>query len=130
MDNVIDLIEKAEREIKRDAEDLTRLKVRYPGYDFVRVEPAKRQLSALETAILSLINFETEKEWTSRSVTTALRERPVSLPENDDAAMNAVGGALIVLVCEKKIRRSHQGRGRDPHRYIAIGKGEQETTPA
>ena len=123
---ILDLIQVAEKEIRRDSEDITRLKQRYPGYDFVRVAPeennpagadARPELSRVQTAVLALIESSSIREWTSRSVFTELTAGgQVSFP-NDDAGMNAVGLALIALAEAGKITRTHQGRGRDPHRY-------------
>jgi len=124
-------IEQADKELHRDKEDLKRLKKRYPGYDFVPVDPKriaeskpqrepKTEFSELELAVLSIVNSEMEKEWTSRLVIEILRVHGVRLPEKEDAAMNAVGAALIELKDADKIRRSHEGKGRDPHRYSGI----------
>jgi hypothetical protein len=121
-----DLIQIAEKEIRRDSEDLTRLKQRYPDYDFVRVakdedKPAvndvRPELSRVQTAVLGLIESSSSREWTSRAVLTELTAGgQVSFP-NNDAGMNAVGLALIALAEAGRITRTHQGRGRDPHRY-------------
>jgi hypothetical protein len=141
--SILNLIQHAEREIRRDSEDLTRLKSRYPGYDFVLVRDQanekptipgetraiKQELSSLEKDVLSIIDSDKTLEWTSRTVEAALRSRGLyRLPENDDAAMNAVSGALISLMDAKKIQRIHQGRGRDPHRYISIEENGKEAT--
>ena len=132
-------IEIAERDIKRDKDDLKRLKKRYPGYDFVPTDPKKMaenqpqhapktEFSELEMAVLAVVNTEVDKEWTSRSVIEILRVQAVRLPEKDEAAMNAVGSALIELKDADKILRSHEGKGRDPHRYCAIPI-EKEAAP-
>ena len=124
-------IEQAEKELQRDKEDLKRLKKRYPGHDFIPVDPKrvadgkaqrqpKTEFSDLEMAVLSAVNSGMDKEWTSREVHEVLRLQNVRLPENKDAAMNAIGAALIELKDADKILRSHEGRGRDPHRYSAI----------
>jgi len=124
----IDLIQKAEMEIRRDGEDLTRLKQRYPGYDFVRVtgeennpagNDARPELSRLQTAVLGLIESSSIREWTSRTVFTELTAGgQISFP-NDAAGMNAVALALVALAETGRITRTHPGRGRDPHRYTA-----------
>lgn len=118
-------IELAEREIRRDSEDLARLKQRYPGYDFVRVTgsvvaPAiKETRPVLQVAILGIIDTSPEREWTSRSMLAALTEGGQVSFANDTAGMNAVGAALIAMADAGKIIRTHQGRGRDPHRYTS-----------
>ncbi len=118
-ETVSDLIQIAEREIRRDSEDLARLKQRYPGYDFVRVDtPRLPVLDELEVEILKLINNGSSTEWTSRSVLTALRLGGYHrLPNKVEAAMNAIAAALVSLRDAGKITRVHEGRGRDPHRY-------------
>ena len=128
-----DLIQAAEREIRRDSEDLARLKKRYPGYDFVLVSKPAEQLavstqksapplSILQIGIIGLIESSSSREWTSRTVLTELTDHgQVSFP-TDEAAMNAVGLALAALAESGHIVRTHQGRGRDPHRYKAIEK--------
>jgi hypothetical protein len=128
-ETISDLIQTAEKEIRRDAEDLKRLKQRYPDFDFVRVDgetgkPAvssvRPELSRVQAAVLGLIESSSFREWTSRSVLTELQaQRQASFP-NDDAAMNAVSLALIALAEAGKITRTHQGRARDPHRYTQI----------
>lgn len=121
-----DLIHTAEKEIRRDSEDLSRLKQRYPGYDFVRVakevdtstvNDVRPVLSRLQTAILALFKSSAAREWTSRAVLTELTAQGQANFPNDDAGMNAVGLALIALAETGRITRTHQGRGRDPHRY-------------
>jgi len=133
-------IELAEREIQRDKDDLKRLKKRYPGYDFVLVESKKlgidsssiRQPRAdfteLEIAVLAVVNSLPDKEWTSRQILEELKSKTVTLPEKEDAALNAVGYALTALREAGKILRSHEGSGRDPHRYTAFGN-EKEVIP-
>ena len=134
MDN-LSPIEQAEREIQRDKDDLKRLKKRYPGYDFVRVDVPKVSISAngyaqnrvgvseVESGVLEVINDNPDGEWTSRSMVEFLRVMDKTrLPEKDDAAMNAVGYALIALKEAGKILRVHEGKGRDPHRYKALSK--------
>jgi hypothetical protein len=121
-------IEQAEKEIQRDKDDLKRLKKRYPGYDFIPVEKSenhhqrtpKTEFSALELAVLATVESDVNKEWTSRGVIENLRAIGFRLPEKEDAAMNAVGSALIELMEAEKILRSHEGKGRDPHRYCAL----------
>jgi hypothetical protein len=135
---ILDLIQIAEKEIRRDSEDLTRLKQRYPGYDFVRVGNAedkpkvniRQELSRLQQAVLGLIESSSFREWTSRAVLSELAAGgQVGFP-NDDAGMNAVGLALIALSEAGRITRTHQGRGRDPHRYTANREAEdQQQTP-
>jgi len=138
-ETVLDLIQAAEREIRRDSDDLTRLKRRYPGYDFVRVatddskphtEDARPPLSNMQISILGLIESSTDREWTSRSVLTDLTDHGLVSFPSDDAGMNAVGLALIALAEAGEITRTHQGRGRDPHRYTAIKKEDRTETPA
>jgi hypothetical protein len=132
-------IELAEREIQRDKDDLKRLKKRYPGYDFVPVDPKKTaenqpqrapktDFTDLELAVLAVVAVGVDKEWTSREVFESLRAQGVRLPEKEEAAMNAVGAALIELKDADKILRSFEGKGRAPHRYSAILK-EKEATP-
>ena len=132
-------IEQAEREIQRDKDDLKRLKKRYPGYDFVAVDPKKiaeshpqrtpkTEFSPLELTVLGIVENAVDKEWTSRSVIEGLRVIGFRLPEKEDAAMNAVGAALIELMEAEKILRTHEGKGRDPHRYCAIPI-EKEAAP-
>lgn len=132
-------IEQAEKEIQRDKADLKRLKKRYPGYDFVQVDAAentaqraaKKDFSELGGYVLSVVAVGMDKEWTSREVFENLRSQGVSLPEKEDAAMNAVGAALIELKDAELIRRSFEGKGRTPHRYTAIApaEAEKEATP-
>lgn len=135
-------IEHAEREIRRDREDLKRLKKRYPGFDFLPVKngsaPAttptqtiptmqipQRSLNALEQAVLDEMASDLVQEWTSRSVAAALRAGTAyRLAESDEAAMNAVTLALVSLKDLGKITRVHEGRGRDPHRYKILKAGE------
>jgi hypothetical protein len=138
----INPIEAAEREIRRDSDDLTRLKQRYPGYDFVFVgkdgnlvtvqaKTVRGELSEMESVVLQLVNSSPETEWTSRSVLSAIQLGAlVRLPEKPDAAMNAVGWSLIALMQAGRITRTHQGRGRDPHRYIANKREDKNETPA
>jgi predicted CoA-binding protein len=131
-------IEQAEREIQRDKDDLKRLKKRYPGYDFIPVDPKKSEsptqrqprtdFSELEMAVLAVVAIGVDKEWTSRSVVESLRSQGYRLPEKEEAAMNAVGYALIELKDAEKILRSHEGKGRDPHRYCALPI-EKEAAP-
>lgn len=130
-ETVLDLIQIAEREIRRDSDDLARLKQRYPGYDFIRVaKEDKSELSELEKTVLGLINEQPDEEWTSRSVVTVIAAgRSYRLPEKDDAAMNAVAAALVALKDARRITRTHEGRGRDPHRYTAI-KEVKDKEPA
>jgi hypothetical protein len=123
-------IEQAEREIQRDKDDLKRLKKRYPGYDFIPVDPKKSEnhqqhtpkteFSPLELAVWATVKSGVDKEWTSRSVIENLRALGFRLPEKEEAAMNAVGSALIELMESEKILRSHEGKGRDPHRYCDL----------
>lgn len=123
---ILDLIQIAEQEIRRDSEDLTRLKKRYPGYDFVRVgndennstvSDARPELSYAQRIILELIESSPFREWTSRTVFTELAAHgQIGFP-TDDAGMNAVGLALNALAETGRIKRIHHGRGRDPHRY-------------
>jgi DNA-binding transcriptional ArsR family regulator len=116
------VIQAAEREIRRDTEDLTRLKDRYPGYDFVLVDNVRPELSRVQVEILALIESSRDDiEWTSRKILTELAGR-VSIAGNDDVQMNAVTLALTALRDARKIRRVHEGRGRDPHRYKALEK--------
>jgi hypothetical protein len=127
-DTILDVIQIAEKEIRRDADDLTRLKQRYPGYDFVRVDQSESaparitprpEPSRVQTAILGVIESSSFREWTSRSVLTELTASgQVGFP-TDEAGMNAVGLALIAMAEAGRITRTHQGRGRDPHRYTA-----------
>jgi hypothetical protein len=134
---MIDAIEQAEKEIQRDKADLKRLKKRYPGYDFVPIDAdnhsqrtPKKDFSELGGAVLSVVLVGKDKEWTSREVFDNLRSQGVSLPEKDDAAMNAIGAALIELKNADLIRRSFEGKGRTPHRYTAIVRAEEkEATP-
>ncbi len=128
-----DLIQAAEREIRRDSEDLSRLKRRYPGYDFILVSKPNENLtvddrkpapplSIIQIGVLGVIESSSAREWTSRTVLTELTDHgQVSFP-TDEAAMNAVGLALAALAESGHIIRTHQGRGRDPHRYKAIEK--------
>jgi hypothetical protein len=138
-------IEQAEKEIRRDREDLKRLKKRYPGFDFLPLKngsvsttpaPAQtittlqtttRPLNALEQAVLDEMASDLVQEWTSRSVVAALRTGTAyRLAESDDAAMNAVTLALVSLRELDKIERVHEGRGRDPHRYKVLVAVEKE----
>lgn len=140
-DTFLDLIQIAEQEIRRDSEDLTRLKQRYPGYDFVRVDqPAAHrvnvqspsaELTQLERDVIRVMHSMTPGTvWTSRTVVTGMRTQNLRLPEKDDAAMNAVGNTLIALADAGRITRTHQGRGRDPHRYtVNIETQDQQQTP-
>lgn len=132
-------IEQAEKELQRDKEDLKRLKKRYPGHDFVPIDPKRvaenqpqrtprTEFTALELAVLAIVDTDVDKEWTSRMVVESLRALGIALPEKEDAAMNAVGYALVELKDNDKILRTHEGKGRDPHRYGAIPK-EKEATP-
>jgi hypothetical protein len=121
----------AEMEIRRDREDLDRLKRRYPGYDFLLVGngaapssiptptlKSQRPLSGLEQAIFDVMSLARTEEWTSRRIVTTLNENQAfHLSENDDAAMNAVALALVSLRELGRIQRVHEGKGRDPHRY-------------
>jgi hypothetical protein len=137
---MIDAIEQAEKELKRDKDDLRRLKKRYPDYHFVPIDPKsapdsvsqrtqKKEFTELQLAVLGVVNSDVDKEWTSRMVTESLRALgSIRLPQNEDAVMNAVGYALIELRDADKILRSHEGKGRDPHRYCAIPI-EKEATP-
>src|ERR1700691_5795872 len=101
-------IDTAEREIRRDREDLARLQRRYPGYDFLPTSngttasiavssqtttpEASVYLSAIEQAVLGAVNAAPGSEFTSRTVIEALRTSgSYRLSENDDAAMNHVG---------------------------------------
>ena len=126
-------IEQAEKEIHRDKADLKRLKKRYPGYDFVPVDAAenhsqrttKKDFSELSGLVLSVVAIGMNKEWTSREVFENLRSQGVSLPEKEDAAMNAVGAALIELKDAELIRRTFEGKGRTPHRYTAMPKEKE-----
>ena len=128
-ERVQDLIQAAEREIRRDSEDLARLKQRYPGFDFVRVEDVQnkadqtsaQQPSYLQTAIEGLISTSVQ-EWTSRAVFSELTSRGMVSFNNQEAGMNAVALSLTALKDAGKIQRVHEGRGRDPHRYKAIEK--------
>ena len=124
-------IDQAEKELQRDKDDLKRLKKRYPGHDFVPVDskraadgqpqrPPKTEFSDLELAVLTVVDGDMDREWTSRMVLDSLRLAGSRLPEKEDAAMNAVGYALIELKDAEKIQRSHEGKGRDPHRYKAL----------
>jgi len=133
---ILSIIEEAEREIRRDREDLERLKKRYPDYDFLPVtngnmplsgfiaeERSNRPLSGVEQAVLSVVDSDLQQEWTSRSVVNGVRSMGIfRLSDNEDAAMNAVTLALSSLKDRQKITRTHEGRGRDPHRYKAIEK--------
>jgi hypothetical protein len=136
-------IEQAEKEIRRDRDDLKRLKKRYPGYDFLpakngsvpitpttahaAIQATPRQLSALEQAVLDAMASDGAEEWTSKSVVAALRAGTAyRLAQNDEAAMNAVTLALASLRELGKIERVHEGRGRDPHRYKVL-KATSET---
>jgi hypothetical protein len=127
-------IEQAEKEIQRDKADLKRLKKRYPGYDFVPIDAAethtqrtaKKDFSELGGIVLSVVAVGMDREWTSREVFDNLRSQGVSLPEKEDAAMNAIGSALIELKDAELIRRSFEGKGRTPHRYTAITRTEKE----
>jgi hypothetical protein len=139
-------IDNAEMEIRRDREDLKRLKRRYPGHDFLPVSkngavsvveskpapvaaavPAPPPLAALEQAVLAAINSQPNEEWTSRGVVMALRNNgSYRLADNADAALNAVGIALASLTEKERIIRSHEGRGRDPHRYLSVQAAETE----
>ena len=132
-ETIQDLIQIAEQEIRRDGEDLARLKLRYPEFDFVRVAKkgdkpaangARPDLSRVQLAVLGLIESSSFREWTSRAVFTELTTQGQFSFPNDDAGMNAVGLALIALAEAGMITRTHQGRGRDPHRYIP---NEKET---
>lgn len=142
-------IEHAEREIRRDREDLKRLKKRYPGFDFLPVKngsplpapvPAaqtittpqvpQRSLNALEQAVLDEMTSDLVEEWTSRSVVTGLRAGTAyRMAESDEAAMNSVTLALLSLRELGKIERVHEGRGRDPHRYKILAAIEKEAFP-
>jgi hypothetical protein len=142
--NPIDI---AEGEIRRDREDLDRLKRRYPGYDFLPSNNGSSasaaaavvtqratiyprpiaSLSAIEQAILSTVDSEPNEEWTSRGIIMRIRSNgSYRLANNEDAALNAVGIALASLVEKERILRSHEGRGRDPHRYTSILSTEKE----
>lgn len=139
MENGLDIIKQAEREIRRDAEDLTRLKFRYPGYDFVKVDQSTTQqansqssgveLSQLERDVIRVMHSMTpDTQWTSRTVVTGMQTQNLRLPEKDDAAMNAVAYALVSLRDKKKIIRTHEGRGRDPHRYQLVQEDKVPST--
>lgn len=144
MENSIhDLIRQAELEIQRDSEDIARLLKRYPGYDFVLVRnrPSNappiseesriggKKLTNLESSVLSIVDSDATVEWTSRSVREALGSSGLyKLPQADDAAMNAVSGALISLKNANRIVRVHEGRGRNPHRYVSMSTKEKEAT--
>ncbi len=133
---VLNPIETAEREIRRDREDLERLKRRYPGYDLLPaangtsapaavsdrpVTPVRPSLNAIEQAVLTTVDSKPLLEWTSRQVIAKIRETvSFRLPEDDAAAMNYVGIALASLTEKGRIIRSHEGRGRDPHRYLSL----------
>jgi len=140
-------VDVAEREIRRDREDLERLRRRYPGYDLLpsandasasapaivaapRAAIAPRpitSLSAIEQAILNTVNSEPDEEWTSRGIILRIRNSgSYRLADSDDAALNAVGIALASLVEKERILRFHEGRGRDPHRYISVLSTEKE----
>jgi len=132
----LDLIQIAEKEIRRDSEDLTRLKRRYPGFDFIPIASngssngVQSEPSEMEKTVLNLINEQPDQEWTSRSVVTVIAASKLCrLPEKDDAAMNAVAATLIALKDAKRITRTHEGRGRDPHRYTA-NMGVKDKEPA
>ena len=145
MEKLTDLLLNAERDLKRDAEELARLKTRYPGFDFVRMEMdegsriqtfAKTSRSSnpeLEEAIVDRLQVEHDVQWTSRTLYKVLANYAGLLPQREDTAMNAIGFALIALTERKAILRIHEGRGRDPHRYMAIpsedvSANEKETT--
>jgi hypothetical protein len=135
-------IEQAESEIRRDREDLKRLKKRYPGFDFlpakngtalptqtslVQQESPARAINALEQAVLDEMASNPIEEWISRSVVARLRAGSAyRLAENDEAAMNSVALALVSLKELGKIERVHEGRGRDPHRYRVLPSREEE----
>jgi hypothetical protein len=138
-------IVQAEQEIRRDREDLKRLKKRYPGYDFLPsrngsalipaptptpiVQTQDRQLNALEQAVLDVVLCDVVQEWTSRTVVAALRGGTAyRLAESDEAAMNAVTLALVALKDLGKIQRVHEGRGRDPHRYKILAAPENDAS--
>jgi hypothetical protein len=137
MDNGLDMIRQAEKEIQRDAEDLARLKLRYPGWDFVRVDTSpspqvitrnpRAEVAQIERDILRAMHSSPESEWTSRSVVQRMRDDNLRLPERDDAAMNAVSYALMSLRDNQHITRIHEGRGRDPHRYKLVLEDKAET---
>jgi hypothetical protein len=138
-ETISNLIQAAEREIRRDSEDLTRLKRRYPCFNFIRVaqeedgpkaNTARPELSYLQNSILGVIVNSTACEWTSRSVLTELTTHDLVGFPSDDAGMNAVGLALTALSEAGQIMRTHQGRGRDPHRYTSICKEDKTEAPA
>jgi hypothetical protein len=87
---------------------------------------SKDAMSALELKILETINASPDQEWTSRSTVEALKSVSYRLPEKDEAAMNAVGYALIALKDAKKIVRIHEGKGRNPHRYVSTQLKQEE----
>jgi len=130
-------MEQAEKEIQRDKADLKRLKKRYPGYDFVPVDSENQpqytprtDFTDLETTVLAVVTAAVDKEWTSREVFQNLREKgSTHLPEKEDAAMNAVGAALVELTRADLVRRSFIGKGRAPHRYTSIVSMEKEAAP-
>jgi hypothetical protein len=137
-------IEHAEKEIRRDREDLKRLKKRYPGFDFLparngsaaAVAPPppiipSRSLNALEQAVFDEMGSDLVEEWTSRSVAARLlKGTAYRLPESDEAAMNAVTLALASLKDLGKIERVHEGRGRDPHRYRIVAAPIEKEVPS
>ena len=89
-----------------------------------------RSLNALEQAILDEMASDAVEEWTSKSVVTALRSGDAyRLADSADVAMNAVTLALASLKELGKIKRVHEGRGRDPHRYKITAAIEKEATP-
>jgi hypothetical protein len=85
-------------------------------------------LSAIEKAVLDVVDSAKDIEWTSRTAILALRAgSSFRLSENEDAAMNAVGLALTSLKDKHRITRVHEGRGRDPHRYKSVLPPDAET---
>jgi hypothetical protein len=120
----LDTIRQRELELRRDQDDLERLKTRYPGYDFVPVaKPSEvtdiftgetsTPLSVFDEAVLDTVNSQ-DQEWHSRSVMDAMRSAGKRISESDDAAMNAIAIALPLLTERGLIERVHVGR---PHRY-------------
>ena len=54
----------------------------------------------------------------------------ITFSVSEDVAMNAVGLALTALLDAGRIARTHQGKGRDPHRYTAVKKEDKTEAPA
>jgi hypothetical protein len=88
-------------ELIRDIEDLARLTMRYPGWDFVLVTTAKTlapktprgrtMWNQLERDVFALLAGNPKREWTARDMKIRLREtgKASSLPKGGEESMDA-----------------------------------------